>query len=167
MKTNILEGKQIIVITGPESSGKTTLVNRLIADYGIPLVPEFARTYLQQNGAEYSFEDLEIIGKCQNIQELEAHNKYPDIICDTDIITIDIWAMEVFGKPIFLPNRNTNVKHYLVCKPDIPWEQDAFRENPNDRDRLFEVYIEYLEERSLSFEVLNEEGRISLSLIHI
>ncbi len=161
MKTNILGGKQIVVVTGPESSGKTTLVNRLKADYGMPIVAEFARTYLQQNGAEYSFEDLEIIGKCQNIQELEAHNTYPIIVCDTDIVTIDIWAMEVFGKPIFLPNRNTDVKYYLLCNPDIPWEPGAFRENPNDRERLFRLYYKYLEGRGLSFEVLKEEGRMS------
>ena len=135
MKTNIPDGKQIIVVTGPESSGKTTLVNRLKADYGLPIVREFARTYLEQNGAEYKLSDLEIIGKCQNIQELEANNTYPIIVCDTDIITIDIWSMEVFGKPNSLPNNNATLKHYLLCKPDIPWEAGAFRENPNDRDR--------------------------------
>jgi nicotinamide riboside kinase len=160
MKNNIPNGKQIIVVTGPESSGKTTLVNRLKADFGIPIVPEFARAYLEQNGADYNFIDLEIIGKCQSIQELEAHNIYPVIVCDTDIITIDIWAMEVFGKSILLPNNNTAAKHYLLCKPDIPWEPGPFRENPNDRDRLFQMYCEYIKERGFSFEILDKEARL-------
>ncbi|MFT4534547.1 MAG: nicotinamide riboside kinase [Saprospiraceae bacterium] len=159
MKTNIPDGKQIIVVTGPESSGKTTLVNRMKADYGMPTVREFARTYLEKNGAEYELSDLEIIGKCQNIQELEAHNIYPIIVCDTDIITIDIWSMEVFGKSISLHNNNATLKHYLLCKPDIPWEPGDFRENPNDRDRLFGVYYKYIDGRGLSFEVLDKEGR--------
>jgi nicotinamide riboside kinase len=161
MKTNTRVGKQIIVVTGPESSGKTTLVNRLKADYGIPIVPEFARTYLEQKGKDYNFSDLEVIGKCQNIQEQVAHSKYPYIICDTDIVTIDIWSMEVFSNSILLPNKNVELKHYLLCKPDIPWKHDPLRENPSDRDRLFDVYKKYLEGKGLSFEVLNEEGRKS------
>ncbi|MFT6335797.1 MAG: nicotinamide riboside kinase [Halioglobus sp.] len=160
MKTNTSDGKQIIVVTGPESSGKTTLVNRLKTVYGIPIVPEFARVYLEQNGAEYNFSDLETIGNCQNIQEREAHRAYPIIVCDTDIITIDIWSIEVFGKPISLPNNNAAVKHYLLCKPDILWVSDPLRENQNDRDRLFELYYEYLEANGLSFEVLDKESRM-------
>lgn len=160
MKTNIPEGKQIIVVTGPESSGKTTLVNRLKAEYGIPVVPEFARTYLEQKqDKKYEFSDLEIIGRCQNIQEKQAHDLYPLIVCDTDIITIDIWALEVFMKPISLPNNNLDKKHYLLCKPDIKWVADPLRENPDDRDRLFEVYEEYLKTKGMSFEILGKDER--------
>ena len=160
MKANIPEGKQIIVITGPESSGKTTLVNRLKTEYGIPVVLEFARTYLEQKqGQKYEFSDLEIIGRCQNIQEAEAHKNYPLIVCDTDIITIDIWALEMFSKPISLANNNLDKKHYLLCKPDIEWEADPLRENPNDRDRLFDLYTHYLETKDMSFEVLGKDER--------
>ena len=159
MKTNTPAGKTIIVVTGPESSGKTSLVNRLKADFGIPIVPEFARGYLENKGAKYDFNDLITIGKCQNIQENEAHNKFPLIVCDTDIITIDIWALEVFERPIDLPNFHTESKHYLLCRPDIPWVADPLRENPDDRDRLFEVYKQYLEKMGLSFDVLDEVKR--------
>lgn len=161
MKTNIPRGKQIIVVTGPESSGKTTLVNRLKMNYDVPIVAEFARTYLEQKeGHKYEFSDLEIIARCQNIQEAEAHKSYPLIVCDTDIVTIDIWAMEVFNKSISLPNNNLDKKHYLLCKPDIPWESDSLRENPGDRDRLFEVYKLYLETNMLSYEILDKEDRL-------
>jgi nicotinamide riboside kinase len=33
----------------------------------------------------------------------------------------------------------------LLCSPDIPWEPDPLRENPHDRDRLFQVYLAMLE----------------------
>jgi nicotinamide riboside kinase len=160
MRTNIPKGKQIIVVTGPESSGKTTLVNRLKSDYGVPIVTEFARTYLAQKAdLGYDYSDLETMARCQNIQESEAHKAYPLIICDTDIITIDIWALEVFGKSIGLPNNNVDQKYYLLCKPDIPWVADPLRENPDDRDRLFEVYEQYLKKHKLSYEVLDAEAR--------
>lgn len=41
--------------------------------------------------------------------------------------------------------------HILLCKPDFPWERDEMRENPIDRDRLFEHYQTLLEEYALSF----------------
>lgn len=168
MKTNWPKDKEIIVVTGPESTGKTTLVNRINEMYGIPTVPEFARTYLEnKSDTQYQFSDLEIIGKCQNIQEAEAHQSYPLIICDTDIITVDIWAMEVFAKPICLPIQFPEKKHYLLCKPDIPWEPDPLRENPSDRERLFEVYHKYLQINDLTFEVLDEEGRAHYKILTI
>ncbi len=165
MKINLPKGKEIVVVTGPESSGKTTLVHRLRDELGLPIVEEYARVYLDSKPEhKYEYKDLQIIGKCQNIQESEAHKTYPIIICDTDIITIDIWSMEVFGKAISLPNLNSDKKHYLLCKPDISWVSDPLRENPKDRDRLFAVYSKYLEGRELSFEVLDEVGRNGMLL---
>lgn len=165
MKTKIPKGKQIIVVTGPESSGKTTLVNRLRDKYGISILPEFARAYLEQKkDPTYQFSDLEIIGRCQNIQEAKANENFSIIVCDTDIITIDIWSLEVFNKPISIANRNSNKKHYLLCLPDIPWAPDPLRENKDDRERLFEVYKQYLERQNLSYEILNKEDRLTYTI---
>lgn len=160
MKTR---AEEILVITGPESSGKSTLAKRLSDTHGITLVSEFARAYLKANGQAYDYADLITIGKCQNIQEKDSHSKYTSIICDTDIITVDIWSMEVFDKPTNLPNNFACKKHYLLCKPDIPWEPDPLRENPTDRDRLFKLYEDYLELHNLSYETLDETGRATYS----
>jgi nicotinamide riboside kinase len=35
---------------------------------------------------------------------------------------------------------------YILCKPDIEWEPDPLRENPHDRDELFELYEGLLRE---------------------
>jgi len=164
MKIRLSAGIQILVITGPESSGKTTLANKLHQNYGIPTIAEYARTYLTQKEGTYVYEDLELIAKCQNIQENQAHTKYPLILCDTDLVTIEIWSQEVFGKTINLPIPHTSKKHYLLCKPDIPWEADQLRENPADRDRLFEVYEAYLTKNELSYTVLDRDDRSNLTL---
>lgn len=162
MKINSKNKAEIIVITGPESSGKTTLAKKLNTIYGIPLVLEFARLYLEQNGSNYDFSDLEKIAYCQNIQEKEKHDSFPLIICDTDFITIDIWANEKFGKGLTTKLPFPTKKHYLLCKPDIPWKPDPLRENPNDRERLFVKYEEYLKQEGLSYEVLDESDRENL-----
>ncbi len=68
------------------------------------------------------------------------------IICDTTLQTIKIWSLEKFKKydDWFLTQEN-NYTHYLLCDPSIPWEPDPLRENPTDRDRLFNLYLKELE----------------------
>jgi len=52
-----------------------------------------------------------------------------------------IWAEEVFGccpaeirSGIDLESSH----HYLLCKPDLPWEPDPLRENPSDYQQLYQ-----------------------------
>ncbi len=47
-----------IVIIGPESTGKSTLCEQLAMHYQTSWVREYAREYLEKNGADYKFEDL-------------------------------------------------------------------------------------------------------------
>ena len=47
-----------VVITGPESSGKSVLAGELAAFFGAPLVQEYARTYLEQRQGAYVQDDL-------------------------------------------------------------------------------------------------------------
>jgi len=156
---NLIDSHDILVVTGPESSGKSTLVSSIASTYGLPTVGEYARSYLDQLGTSYVWEDLVTIGKCQCLQEAAAHRRYPHIICDTDIITIDIWSKEKFGKSIGIPNQFIDSKHYLLCAPNIPWVADPQRENPIDRHRLFDVYHDYLVQNKLSFSVYKADRR--------
>ena len=55
----------IITIVGPESSGKTTLVDSLADFLGCPVVPEYARTYLNNLPRTYSMDDLVHIARGQ------------------------------------------------------------------------------------------------------
>ena len=62
--------KEIVVITGPESCGKTTLARQLADRWEAPLVNEAARDYLQ-NKDSYQESDLLEIAKLQNAMEQE------------------------------------------------------------------------------------------------
>lgn len=136
-----------VAIVGPESSGKSTLAGDLGARHGL-VVEEFARTYLTDIGPAYEEEDLLTIAvaqaRAEDVAALFAEQKgIPRLICDTDLITIRIWSEEKFGRcdPWIL--EQSEMRHYdlwLLCAPDIPWAPDPLRENPHDRDRLFEVY---------------------------
>ena len=126
---------------------KLALANQL------PIVYEYARTYLEDKEGSYQMVDLYNILERQYELEEAAQAQSEVIVCDTDWLTIYIWAVEVFDKRI-KPPFDLLERHYILCPPDIPWEPDSLRENPHDRDRLFNIYMEQLERLDASYEVL-------------
>lgn len=165
MKIEISKNTEILVFTGPESSGKTTSAENLAKEYRLPLVGEYARTYLNTNGHDYTLEDIQNIASQQIKNEVDSKRENPLIICDTDIITLEIWALEKFGRSLEIKDELILKKHYLLCYPDIPWEPDPLRENPEDRVRLFELYENYLANLDIPFSLLKSEDRNEIQLI--
>lgn len=154
-----------IVVTGPESSGKTTLAKQLAATLEVPWVPEYARMYLENLNRPYERQDLKIIAEGQ--QALEAgvlELKPPLIICDTDLLTIKIWSEVKYGavdQAIHTDWLGDRVTGYLLCSPDIPWEEDPQREAPEDRVALFALYQQALTNAGKPFEVISGTGNRS------
>ena len=65
-----------IAITGPESSGKTTLAKKLSTNFKKSiLVNEFAREYLKTVNGKYTYSDLIKIAKGQKEREFQASKK--------------------------------------------------------------------------------------------
>ena len=164
MKIEIPQGKRILVFTGPESSGKTTCAELLAKKHDLPLIKEYAREYLEMHGPEYTFEDLVIIANEQLRRQSQAFYNYDFILCDTDLLTIKIWANEKYGKDIGISISFQDQKHYMLCVPDIPWAPDPLRENPVDRDRLFSVYENELKNMGATYTVLDQDARSQLQL---
>ena len=54
-----------IILTGPESSGKTTLCTKLSKLFEISIVKEYAREYLDSLNRNYSYVDILLIAKNQ------------------------------------------------------------------------------------------------------
>jgi nicotinamide riboside kinase len=145
-------GNQIkIVITGPESSGKTTLATALSQYFGTKPVPEFARIYLQFLGRPYQPADLHPIFNGQMAWEsFFAQKNEPVLICDTDWTVLQIWENNLHpDAPFQFPRRPWDLA--LLCTPDIPWEEDPLREHPMERERLFYDYRQLLKATGLPF----------------
>ena len=154
-----------IVITGPESTGKTTLSKKLSEYYDVPLVEEFAVKYLTKTGGKYTYRDLLKIAKGQiEIENRVLQNSDSGLlISDTDLITIKIWSKVKYGKIsrwIMQTIRNRHYDHYLLCYPDIPWEYDPFRENPDDRDWLFGLYEKELKKYGKKYTIIKGSKEI-------
>ena len=142
----------LIVLTGPESSAKSTLTAYLGAYFEAPTVPEVAREYLQER-TTYTVQDLIEIAHLQRLAEAKVNGALR--FADTDLQVIQIWCEERFGQvpaAIARAYRAQCDRAYLLCKPDIPWVPDPQRQNPHDRARLFARYRFDLEARGLRFE---------------
>lgn len=162
-----------IVLTGPESSGKTTLAKQLSEHLGAIWVPEYARQYITTLKRSYRESDLVNIAKGQlSLEELSLKRTTDYLICDTDLLTIKIWSLVKFGRCngfVIDTIEKRSYDLYLLCSPDIPWEYDPQRENPNDRSKLYDIYKKELEFYGKNFSEIkgNEEERLKQALEYI
>jgi len=153
--------RRILCLTGPESTGKSTLAARLAETLGGVLVTEVARRYLAGR-EDYDAADLRAIARAQiESEEAALLSDAPLIVCDTDLTVIQVWWEEKFGA---LP-QELNValgdryeRGYLLLKPDLPWIEDPLRENPHDRERLYARYEQLLAAGPFPYAVVEGEG---------
>lgn len=133
-----------VVITGPESTGKTTLAQSVGEHYHLSWVAEYARIFLNQLNRPYEQADLLSIAKGQLASEKAAETKEQKLIlCDTSLEVIKIWSEVKYQDchPWILDSyAQQQVDLYLLCAPDIPWQPDPQREHPQERERLFAIY---------------------------
>lgn len=164
-----------IVLTGPESSGKTTLALDLARRTGGGYVPEVAREYLSALGRPYGEHDLLAIARMQIEREDRVAADVADngfLICDTDLITIRLWSEEKYGRCDPWIMERTEHRPYdlwLLCTPDMPWEPDPLRENPHDCDRLFDAHRAMLDQLRKPYVIVrgDREHRVGDALIAI
>ena len=146
-------------MTGPESSGKTTLCRQLSNHFNISFAKEFARSYIDSLERSYIMDDLLVIAR----EQLESEFNFQ--LLDTDLITIKIWSEYKYGrcdKWILdeIEKQKSEKRFYILCSPDIPWQTDNQRENPNDRKKLFEIYKKELENLKHKYFIVDGENRL-------
>ena len=157
MEKKVIRKTKNIVITGAESSGKTTLFKELKSLTGFSFLPEFSRSYINQINRPYEHNDILEIAKLYE-KELEIASKNElSIISDTDLLTLLIWCEYKYDKcHSFIKESLTKnpPDFYLLCSPNIPWEFDSQRENPNNRVELFNIYLKKIMELGIDFEII-------------
>lgn len=169
-----------IVITGPESSGKTVLAKSLAEALNVPWAPEFARFYLAHLGRPYEHKDLKTIGAGQRHWENWYALNFPEtadkpvLLCDTDWTVLQVWEQYRFRPDgAFEWEKGygfaSNADLYLLCAPDFPWQHDPLREHPEERDILFSMYLTLLQKRNAGFMILSgeHEARLQAALTEI
>ena len=110
----------ILVLTGPECSGKSSLAAQLHAHLDWPLLPELARAYLDDRHAQsgiycYRPSDLLNLASMQMRAEALKCNK-GNAILDTDLLTIIVWWQEKFDQFLGSYRLNGNAKpRVAIC----------------------------------------------------
>lgn len=153
-----------IVISGPESTGKTDLARFLSHEFGVPFYPEYAREYILELGRPYTYEDLEHIARVQWEQFREySRSGHRVLVLDTFLVITRIWFKEVYGQ---VPGwtefclGEAGIDLYLLCYPDLEWIPDSVRENPGARRlELFEMYRREIRQLGTELEVIRGRGQ--------
>jgi len=159
----IQSGKIRIAVTGPESTGKTTLAKQLSKHFGGLFIPEYAREYVEQLPGPYTYADVETIALKQIEQyhsSFHAAEKF--IVFDTWLIITRIWFRWVYSRePEWLDERikSCPIDLFLLCSPDLPWEPDAVRENGGEnRLELYRQYRAELKHYNFNFVEISGAG---------
>lgn len=138
-------------IIGPESTGKSTLAAYLAHRYDGVLVAEYAREYMEScaHASAYTYEDVMNIAHHQVLQLTELFEgiskgcRKDVIFFDTELVITKVWFLHKYGTcPEFLEDalHKYPMDIYLLCYPDIQWQPDSVRENPDIREYLFDWY---------------------------
>lgn len=152
----------VVVITGPESCGKSTLASQLSQEFGGQWIPEYARKFVESLNRTYEYEDVEHIAKHQYDEFIKlCCNKNSLLFFDTYLIITKVWFTHVYKRyPLWLDRaiRHSKVDLFLLCTPDLVWISDSVRENGHIRDYLFEQYKKELEQYGFNYVVVSGEG---------
>jgi len=119
---------------GPESTGKSTLAERLAARFGEPWVPEYVRQFWDDHGGLIVAADLDAIARGQIAAEESAALRARRVLfCDTELLTNVLWADLLFAGhcPAWV-RREADVRAsrytlYLLCDTDLAFTPDPQR----------------------------------------
>ncbi len=167
-----------VVLFGPESTGKTTLAQRLAKHYNTQWVPEFMREYLQDkwDREQKSCEPKDLLPIAEGQMRLEnelAQSASDILICDTDLLELKVYSeayYQGYCDPVLekYALRNT-YDIYFLTYIDVPWEKDDLRDKPSDRERMFLNFKETLEKHTRNFVILSgdKSTRFKTAVEHI
>jgi nicotinamide riboside kinase len=163
-----------IVLTGPESVGKSILTKELAKHFQGYSVDEYAREYVENIAGQYTFEDVENIAKFQveSFKRMNARSEVnKPVFFDTYLFITKVWFQEVFNCcPVWVHEaiKSTKINFALLCFPDLPWEADGVRENPHRREYLFNCYLQELEYYNVPYATVTGYGRSRLkNAVHL
>ena len=156
-----------ILISGPESTGKTTLARHLAEHYGTVWVPEYARGYIDDHGGRFDYADIARIAFGQaETEEALARQANRLLICDTDLVTTTIYSEHYFGRCPHIVQRLADERRYdlvLLLDIDLPWAADLQRDLPHRRAEFRDRFLHETISRRLPYVVIRGQGQARLA----
>ena len=139
-----------VVLTGAESTGKTTLAAALAAHYETVFAPEYLRKFVDTKGSLPVESDTDSIARGHLQQEqhyLAQANRV--LFLDTDLISTCLYHAYFFGaQPRWVQEMalERRADLYLLMGTDIPWVADpGQRDSPEGREATQELFVKVLQ----------------------
>jgi HTH-type transcriptional regulator, transcriptional repressor of NAD biosynthesis genes len=157
-----------VCVFGPESTGKTTLAKNLAQHFDTVWVPEFARTWLEQQNGIVGPRDMLIIARGQLATEAAlARNANRVIVSDTDALLTRVWSEALYNavdEDVEAAAKHQPAHLYLLTDVDVPWVKDQVRYLPNERESFFARCEQTLKSRNLPYVVVRGTWQERLTL---
>jgi NadR type nicotinamide-nucleotide adenylyltransferase len=131
---------KVLVLSGPESSGKSALAAAIQQHFGGLLVGEYVRHFIEQQQRDTCYADIPAIARGQLAWEDAARAREPELlILDTNLLSNLLWSRELFGDcPPWLEAEllARRYDHYLLLDPrGVAWVDDGQRCQPHLEQR--------------------------------
>jgi NadR type nicotinamide-nucleotide adenylyltransferase len=135
----------VVVLTGPECTGKSTLDVELAALLDASVSLEFARGYVDRRRVPLGAADVEPIARGQIALEDEAQRRTAHtLVKDTDLVSTVVYARHYYGMcPAWIEQRARERLGdlYLLFAPDVPWLADGLqRDSPERRMDAYDLF---------------------------
>ncbi|MFG0681090.1 AAA family ATPase [Pseudomonas sp. xss_4] len=152
---------QVVVLCGPESSGKSWLSGQIQARFGGLVVGEYVRHFIDQHCRDTCYADIPSIARGQLAWEDAARAASPSLlILDTHLLSNMLWSQTLFGDcPPWLEQALLD-RHYdlhLLLSPEgVPWVADGQRTQPDVRERqqFFEASLHWLQDHDQPYHII-------------
>ena len=151
-----------IVLTGPESTGKSWLSGLLADHFQTTWLPEYLREFYDRyDGIEK--EQMETVARRQIALEDELLTMdFPVVFFDTNIISLKVYHEYYFNEQaawfdnLYDPSR---YHHYYLLNTDIPWQADSQRSSPEERDNLYPIFRQQLNDLNIACNIISGNYR--------
>ncbi|MGF6694936.1 AAA family ATPase [Pseudomonas sp. D(2018)] len=152
---------KVLVLTGPESSGKSWLAAELQARFGGLLVGEYVRHFIDREQRDTCYADIPAIARGQLDWEDQARAKAPPLlILDTHLLSNILWSRKLFDDCPDWLEAELRARHYdlhlLLSPQHVEWVDDGQRCQPElaERQAFFEDCRAWLEGAGQTLEVI-------------
>ncbi|QXI40648.1 AAA family ATPase [Pseudomonas xantholysinigenes] len=153
---------KVLVLCGPESSGKSWLAGEIQAHFGGVLVGEYVRHFMEREQRDTCYADIPAIARGQLAWEDQARAQTPGlVILDTHLLSNILWSRALFDDcPAWL-EQTLKTRHYdlhLLLRPEgVEWVGDGLRCQPRleERQQFFDDTLQWLQRQHQPYQVLD------------
>ncbi|MGN2430152.1 AAA family ATPase [Pseudomonas syringae] len=158
---------KVLVLTGPESSGKSWLSAEIHKRFGGVMVGEYVREFIEQQGRDTFYSDIPTIAQGQLAREDAARARAPELlILDTHLLSNMLWSRTLFGDcPAWIEEQllgRAYDLHLLLSPKGVDWISDGQRCQPElgERQAFFDAGRKWLDKHQKPYQVLDGDWQL-------